>query len=143
MTLTIKGLRTCGNAAANNWQNDTASHTRRLRSSAIPLRDPQSPQDILKILPQAQRFTLCALNESPSVCAASTSVWSKMAHGVLPFRFNTPSLTFSARFQGLDWNRQGKGGNLKKTSLQHVSSLQRKNKPVQTPSCCCQSRHIQ
>jgi len=66
-----------------------------------------------------------------------------MAHGVLPFRFNTPSLTFSARFQGLDWNRQGKGGNLKKTSLQHVSSLQRKNKPVQTPSCCCQSRHIQ
>jgi len=63
----------------------------------------------------------------------------------LSFRFNplSSSLTFSACFQGLDWNRQGKGGNLRKTSLQHVASFQHKNKPVQTPSCCCQSRHIQ
>jgi hypothetical protein len=105
-----KGTTNLGNAAANNWQNDTASHTRRLRSSAIPLRELQSPQDILKILPQAQTTINVMLLERTAIgmCSIHFCLVQDGAQR-LSFRLNTPSLTFSACFQGLDWNRQGKG----------------------------------
>ena len=61
-----KGTTNLGKAAANNWQNDTASHPRRFRSSAIPLRELQSPQDILKILPQAQKKKKYVMRFNPS-----------------------------------------------------------------------------